>query len=389
MNEEQKLILKMVEEGKITADEAAALLEAVGQDEPKTASPDDENDVWEKLSKQGDEFAHKVEHAADRFSKSLEAKLEGGMAERLSSLPKLLSKIPFVLGAEQHEFTQEFSGTFAADADALPVRLSTTNGRIEVNGWEQDHYKLTVIQRVRGKDRDTARGRMIEIPLAEGAADARDLVLAPETSSEVTISYQLFLPKKNPYEIVLTTSNGRIQTAYVNARSVVVDTTNGGIELRQIRAGSVEARTNNGSNVLDYVEAETIKQESGNGSLRQAALARETYCRTTNGSVKVSPLGILPQNSTMQLITTNGSVRCSLPRAANTGCSVEAVTAVGNVTVDIDGFESIQERSASSKRVVGRTIGYEDAPSRLAINARTSSGSVVVSQDKEGEHGAK
>jgi polyhydroxyalkanoate synthesis regulator phasin len=50
MHEERLLILKMVESGKITAQEAAELLEALEEEEaPKQAKGDD---VWRRIEKQ-------------------------------------------------------------------------------------------------------------------------------------------------------------------------------------------------------------------------------------------------------------------------------------------------------------------------------------------------
>ena len=52
MSDEQRLILKMLEEGKISAAEAEALLNALGQ--PEALEEEERSaDVWEKVEKQG------------------------------------------------------------------------------------------------------------------------------------------------------------------------------------------------------------------------------------------------------------------------------------------------------------------------------------------------
>ena len=76
MQQEQRLILKMLEEGKITAEEAEALLNAIGDSSMRTESGPQE-DPWVRLEKMGEDFATKVEDATDRFSRSLEQKTEG------------------------------------------------------------------------------------------------------------------------------------------------------------------------------------------------------------------------------------------------------------------------------------------------------------------------
>ena len=95
MNEERLLILKMVEEGRITAEEGVELLDALSA-KNDTKTDERENDGWRKLEKHGEEFAQKIEATVEKFSKSLEDILEGGLGEKLQGIPKVLAKIPFV-----------------------------------------------------------------------------------------------------------------------------------------------------------------------------------------------------------------------------------------------------------------------------------------------------
>ena len=158
MNEERLLILKMVEEGRITAQEAVELLEVMeGAGDSKEAKTDD---VWRKIEKQGEEFAQKIERAAERFSRSIENKLDSGLTDHLANLPQLLSKIPFLrnITEENHKFTQEYSGTFGMDLAEIPIELKSTNGAITIEGWDKDHYKLIVTQIIRAKERNRLPG---------------------------------------------------------------------------------------------------------------------------------------------------------------------------------------------------------------------------------------
>lgn len=82
MQEERKIILRMLEEGKITAEEAEALLNALG-DAPAGAENEPQEEPWVRLERMGEDFASKVEVAVDRFSRSLEQTV----SEKLTKLP--------------------------------------------------------------------------------------------------------------------------------------------------------------------------------------------------------------------------------------------------------------------------------------------------------------
>lgn len=86
MQEERRMILRMLEEGKITAEEAEALLNALG-DAPGGSEEEPQEDPWVHLGKMGDDIASKVEAAAERFSRSLERTVRKSSPSCRSSWP--------------------------------------------------------------------------------------------------------------------------------------------------------------------------------------------------------------------------------------------------------------------------------------------------------------
>ena len=85
------MILRMLEEGKITAEEAEALLTALGSKTDFSGSESQE-DPWTRLEKMGEDFASKVEVATERFSRSI----EHSVGDKLNKLPKILARFPFL-----------------------------------------------------------------------------------------------------------------------------------------------------------------------------------------------------------------------------------------------------------------------------------------------------
>lgn len=389
MTEERKLILRMVQEGKITPDEAEALLDALkdseeeGSDAKVTREDDREEDFWVKIEKQGEELSQRIESASEKFSRNLEAKLEGGLSEKLSKIPKLLAKIPRAMVGEVFEFPREYTGHFAEDLAQIPVQLRTTNGKIWVSGWEEDHYKLEVVQKIRASDLESARHKQITLDLGDELQDVTELVLDPPQVSNVTISYRLYLPRKKPYRLGLYSTNGSIILENLIGDEVTISTTNGSTSIRQVRADRVKVSGSNGSSKLDYVEAKKITQTTSNGSITNTSIASELDCHTTNGSITLNLLAVTEPENMVSLSTTNGSVRCYVPRSPEIGYGINARAAVGKVGVTLDGFTTDQVGVGAGKRVNGETVDFSEKSKRVRLEADTSSGSISISHPKE------
>jgi len=372
MNEEQRLILKMLEEGKITAAEAEALLNALGQQDP-LQEEERSTDMWEKVEKLGEDFADRLEAAAERFSRSVEGKVEYRLADKLSRLSKMISRFPFVSPEDVYEFSEEVEGTFRQDGDIL-CKLKTANGRIRVRGWTEPGFRLTVLQRVRAKDRDAALARMHRVDLPTNEA-LGELVIEVPSLPDVTVSLLLDVPRTLIYQLDLQTYNGSIGIADVYSRAANLYTTNGSISAVDVQAEKVHCETVNGSCRVERVVTEMFSGHTGNGtlSLRQIQAA-DLKCRTSNGSIRVEPQ--VRGTSNYELVTTNGSIRVELSDdAAKTDFDLQ--TSVGRISVPEGVYElKRMERQSGGWHVEGESHGLEGAANVLHLRARTGSGSI-------------
>ncbi|HHY10754.1 MAG TPA: DUF4097 domain-containing protein [Firmicutes bacterium] len=381
MQEEQRIILKMLEEGKITAAEAEALLNALGEREAEGEGGRQE-DFWARLEKQGEEFAEKVESAVERFYRSLESKTEALATDKLAGIPKILARFPFIEFEEAHEFIQVFRGELAGDLTVVPTALSTFNGSIKVRGWSEGGYQLTVTQRLRGKDRELARKRLHYIDWVDGET-RQDLNLEIPALDGATVSLELMVPRSRLYAVDLQSHNGSLQITDLQGTALELETSNGSALLRQVKGESVFGKTNNGSCQMDRVEADSIQYRLNNGSYRLRVQAGEFDCTTTNGSVNLQLLAG-QGDSTYTVRTTNGSIAVKLPSLAETGVNVDLRAAVGRVTADLGPLEiSQKERGGGGGLLVARTFNYADQGKKIALKASSSSGSISVRAVKD------
>ncbi|MCK9527021.1 MAG: hypothetical protein M0R49_13975, partial [Limnochordia bacterium] len=229
MYEEQRMILRMLEEGKITAEEAESLLRALG-DSSKTPESESESqeDPWVRMEKLGEDFAAKVEVATERFSRSL----EHNVGDKLSKLPKILARFPLFGYEESHEFKSVTKGT-VGPGEVIPVKIHNPNGSLKLVGWSEDTYQLTMVQRLRGGDRDALRSRLFELAWEDGA-ERKDFHLTVPVFSELAISLHLMVPENRMYEVELQSQNGSLLVENLKGTSVRVENVNGSTKLQSV-----------------------------------------------------------------------------------------------------------------------------------------------------------
>lgn len=372
MQQEQKLILKMLEEGKITAAEAEALLNAIGDSSARVESGPQE-DPWVRLEKMGEDFATKVEDATDRFTRSLEHKSEG-FSEKLN---RMFSKFPFIGQENSQEFTQVVAGMVEQQSDAIPIELKNFNGSILVEGWEEEGYKLTVVQRIRGKDRDLLRSRMFNLDWPDDAGRSSFKLEVPALDDS-TVSLHLLVPESLLYEVELESYNGSLTLDNLDATDVKLETVNGSTRLFEVKAKKIKGENANGSCEFTQVEAEEIDHRISNGSYRLNVVTQNLDCTATNGSMQIRTPH-LRGDSKYKLKTTNGSIRVAIPTDEDVGVALKLSTSVGRVTSELGALEmSKQERVGGGNAFVGRTLGFEGKEKKLHLDAKTTSGSVFV-----------
>jgi hypothetical protein len=185
---------------------------------------------------------------------------------------------------EVREFTLGAMDRIVVDAEP--------NGGITVEGW--DRNEIRVLARVSGQadGMDAARALVREVEVLTGGTISSD---GPRSERHEwwSVSFRIFAPRNS--DLSLETTNGGIRINDV-AGDIEFHTTNGGVHLTGV-AGDVRGRTTNGGLHVDLTGSEW--QGSG------------LDVRTTNGGVKLTiPDGY---NARLETGTTNGGMRFDFP----------------------------------------------------------------------------
>lgn len=255
MSQEQMKVLQMLDEGKITADEATTLLQKVSTPSTTaaTATKAEAPSVW-----------------AD-------------MGEWLRRLLSLVVK----------EKVEEQADWQIDSAGLQTVAVQTTNGAIDYRGDTEKSIAIQAHKVVRAPDQATA------------AAFMQQVQIQIEPQAETLRIYATYPKPPRHVEVEVTFIIHGPQQINVNGHS-----TNGAVALHQLK-GTVQAASTNGEvRVSEISGAVSAKCTNGGVSAKGLTLTAASEFSSQNGDVRVQvQQGQAPITAT----TVNGSVHVTLP----------------------------------------------------------------------------
>jgi hypothetical protein len=200
------------------------------------------------------------------------------------------------------------------------------NGSITITGWDRNEIVVRARRQVWARSDADAKALLGTIRIEREGTIRADGERSSARNTGWAVSYDISVPRK--VDLDLETLNGSIRVADVNGR-LTFDATNGSITLENL-AGDVRGETTNGS--MNVTLAGTKWDGAG------------VDVRTTNGSVRLTiPEGF---NARLETGTTNGGMNFDFPitiqgqvsRRITTdlgsgGPPIRAVTTNGSVSV--------------------------------------------------------
>lgn len=204
---------------------------------------------------------------------------------------------------------------------------ASPNGGINIEGWEKKNIRVTA--RIQAKARSEEKAQEILADIDIGTKNNTIEAKGPKFSNSKrswTVSYRIMVPQN--IDLDLKALNGGISIHNVGGE-IHAKTLNGGIDLGKI-SGDIDART-------------------------------------TNGGITVSLDGDRWRGKGLDLHTTNGSIKLSIPEYYS--AELEAGTVNGGMKIDFP-----VKVQGWIKKSIETTLGEGGAP----IKARTINGSVKI-----------
>lgn len=307
MRQDRLEVLKMLAEGKISAEEAEMLLRALDE----AAPPDEGTDTEAEKSKQGKDFVQEVTEIFHDVGREIESevsnaiksvqrsdvkKVVNGVVDQVrSSVSDAIDSVAAITDIAEEDSGKQrikqqldaFEGTGITKIDA-----QTANGRITLEGSDRDEVTVRAWKEIRGK-RDAAAefAEKVEINAEQIGEKLRIFTDHPPPPKGVNLAVRYAIETPREVNVNLHTVNSKIEVSGISG-AIDATTVNGALELEG-ETGPIRARATNSP----------IKAEIG-------LLTEEAEFSTTNGSIAVKVDYCV---GSVTALTTNGPINLTLP----------------------------------------------------------------------------
>ncbi|MDP3057914.1 MAG: DUF4097 family beta strand repeat-containing protein [bacterium] len=327
-------ILKQVETGQISVDEALVLLEKeekLGQTEEVKPDKVEVKAAIRGVLDEVGEFLKVASDSANVILTDVGTKLRNTDGLR-NVLGGLFSNLYSFGAGKEYLFVHEIK----IGASAPNLFMHGRNGRIEMKQWNMENAKLTVTVRLRSMQDDLDEQEMAKEAYSLHSVGSDIKVETSNTNSRfMGVSYELFLPEKKFLLVDVSTSNGSITVEGISGEKISVRTSNGRVKLQECNFAITEAKTSNGAIVA------LLQPKS---------------------------------DSTLSLRTSNGRIEVEVQEGDEIGYSIEAGTSNGRISSELKGLKVNTSRNTLS----ARSENCEGKKVMVNLNARTSNGSIRI-----------
>ncbi|MCM3585152.1 DUF4097 family beta strand repeat-containing protein [Mesobacillus maritimus] len=370
MKEERKKILKMVEEGRLTVEEALFLIEEL---EKKEKSMEDKKaELITELS-----TTVKQDHTYQGSFKKEEAtgpKLQSAVDKIVDFVDSAFKKIKDVdldLNFGQsvditHIFQQPQMNLTQIDVDLA-------NGSLQVIPWDQEDVRAECAAKVyRVNDQEEARRKLLDEVLF--TIDGQKLIFSNQ-QKWMKLDVTLYIPRLEYEKVRIRLFNGAISGENLKVTDLKAKTANGKVSLQNVSSKKVESETANGAiNVLAShiydLEAETL-----NGAINVEGDFNTLDLQSFSGSITCT---VRNQNcESIEATSATASVNVQVP--VGTPVRGELKTNLGQFKLELEGIEILEEKSEMVQKMLRFTTRELEAnPTR--IFAESKSGTISLSK---------
>lgn len=393
------MILSMLEEGKITSEEAIKLMEAI-----------EEEEAFSKDKSQGSSYKKE-----ERFNfKDTLDNIEDIGTDIGNALYGLFDGLKDFSGSFGRHNYDTITSNLTMDLSGLEnpsLDLRAINGDINILPSQEDHIKIDV----------TCQYKKGLLAQDEAYFDFTNkdgkISFIPRYNSNISIKLDVSLPEKHYDNIELKTSNGKIYTSRLNAKSaqystsnasinleeanvelIDLTTKNGKIEIKSTNSKDIKAYTTNASIDLKDTNSEKIVANTGNGKIILNNISSlDTVCKTSNGSIdidsidssilslttsnaKISLSKVNPRNmKSLKMLTSNGSISAEI-NALDKEIIIDLETSMGSINTDLQElvYTTNKQQNLGLKKILAHSLDYDLDKDHLSLIASTSNGSITI-----------
>lgn len=384
MNQDRKRILEMVQEGKLSAQEAIILLDAL--EEGKAPAPDlkhdgaKESQVNSGLSgsdrsanqNAGKESAGDSKKDEDNFYKQMENAGER-IFDFVNSALRKIKEIDFQFNQSveiPHVFQQSGEGIDRIDIDVA-------NGRVRVIPWEQEEVRIECQAKVyRAEDREDGRSYFLDNTIF--SQDSNLLCFATK-SKWMRVETVVYVPQKRYKKVSVRIFNGELTSERLECDDLIVKTTNGKVDLENISGRKLDIETVNGQIKVKESKADEVEAETINGAIDVLVSCKKAELKSFNGNITCT---LKDPAKVFEAKAVTGNIHLNVPDTA--GVDGELRSNLGSYTLDLQDVNILHEkRDVIQKQMKFKRTGTEGETIHVLADTKTGSVFVTASGKEE------
>ena len=412
MQNEKMMILKMLESGKITTEEASRLLQSVdtgvapppytpssttasstsytssnsqtppashSHREPSGSySSSQSNDPGKKHTEGHsifEDIGHKFEEWGPKIRKATASAVEkiAGGVDRLSKSLSDYTPQPSSGGTSRPKPpSKPASGLTEKNIEMLvepgfsELNLSGQNGDVRIKGYNSDKISARISYKAK------RAGAHIDLMKL-----GNKYFLKYEPDDFETVMIDAYVPERAFSVIRIDGVNANMDCASLTAEEIAISNANGGLRVANLSATNLKAESGNGRFVASNISATTAVLENVNGVMETDELdVAQLKLNNYNG-----PLSLLMSNFTQHtqyiwnVETGNAKLSMNLPTLPDLGYHIKAHAAMSEIRLGLTGLQFlIHEQSL----VEARSVKFDSAGKKVKMTVETSNGPLVI-----------
>ncbi|MFA1714188.1 DUF4097 domain-containing protein [Peribacillus frigoritolerans] len=366
MQEERKKILEMIQDGKLSAEEAMGLLEEL--DKASQESEAKEQKLQNELSTVVVDKKNEGSNQ-DTFKKNIQSSKEKIMDFVESAFKKIKeTDLDFNFGK-----SVEVSHIFQHDQDFLNVvDVDIANGKMKIAAWDHNDVRVECQAKVyRVEDIEEARKNFLEE--VDFTIENGKLKFKVREKS-IKVDTIMYIPRREYEDIHVRMFNGAITAESLRSENFKAKTANGAIHIMQGTGDSCELETGNGMITITDTNFNDLEAETLNGAINADGYFKKLDVQTFNGEVICTNSGMDCDSIHAKSVT--GKVQLTLPPGK--AIEGELKSNLGSFNVTLEGMTIIEEKSDVVQKVLKFKTVKEEVPV-LHVFAETKTAAITVS----------
>ena len=396
LGEEKILILKMLEEGKITSEEASKLLEALESNSKNTvyegssSKQHKQANFQEELFKARERVSDWKRDFKNNYSQKDFDRAVDEFSNKAEKLGKNLAVTTFGIVDKMIDFVGSFVdtnafkifGTYKAVdkafeapvVEGMQIYIEGTNGQIVV----KKHLENNIIIKSRIRSPLDNVDNLLTFEAVENAVS-----LKLKKEGNLSVSHEIFLPVMKFKDVLLETTNGKIYVEDTLCENFGSITKNSSIELMGVNSDKIKVDTKNAKIQLSYVICKEIGINTNNSVIDVKHIkAEKIEAFTKNGRILVENVQNYDNSTELKinLKTSNGGIKVNMSDMDDRGYKIKAQTTNGGVNLLVPNiqYNRLDKQGGAGNFVDAESKGYDGFREKVIIEAETVNGYIEI-----------